>query len=242
MDTFAGGSNVKGRDVHHIFKATKRETDGKIPVVDLIMEAILTIALLAPEPHFTGKIEIKWQGANNAAALTVDAVLRALFKKHLHAVDSHGNNKEMGKIARELVLDILANKPDWKKYSGIFAAFAERNDRDFFERLVRGIQRKRKPVFEPIDWFCLLNWHEWNDVSLPPGLEKFPPLKFWTDETALGLLAYRFGNETSDFKLDVSGLRTKRTRLALKQSKPAQVTVFDPVHGKPGFFRVGTPN
>ena len=145
--------------------------------------------------------------------------------------------REARKTAREIIIDILAHKTDWKPYAGIFAAFAERNDRDFFEQLVRGIQRKRKKVFADDEWFLLLNWAEWNS-RLPPELVRLPPLTFWTDEAVLGLLQ-QLSTDT-DLKLKLSGLRTKRARLGLEQSKPAKVIGIFPVEDRPGFFNVHT--
>jgi hypothetical protein len=114
-----------------------------------------------------------------------------------------------------------------------FRGVAERNGRDFFEQLVRGRQRKRKKLFSEEEWFLMLNWDEWND-ALAPDLLKLHPLKFWTDESVLALLERRF----QELKLGLSGLRTKRIRLGLKQVKPAKIIGVFPVDGQPGFVKI----
>ena len=217
-----------------IFQAQPRANDGKMPEWDLILQMATTIALEFPpaEQVKSVRLTFRWKGSP-----TVRLVWKALLKKHLATIDSHGNPRDATKTAREIILNILVHKSDWKPYAAIFAAFAERNDRDFFEQLVRGIQRKRKKVFADEEWFLLLNWEEWNN-PLPPELLRLPPLTFWTDEAILGLLE-RLAPE-GIFRLNLSGLRTKRIRLGLEQAKPAKVIGIFPVDGRPAFFNVET--
>jgi len=217
-----------------VFQAQPRADDGRTPENDLLLEIATMIALEFP-PAQQGKslrLNIRWKGSPS-----VGIVMHALLKKHLFAIDSHGNRREARKAAREITIDILAHKTDWKPYSAIFAAFAERNDRDFFEQLIRGVQRKRKKVFAADEWFLMLNWMEWNG-RLPPELVRLPPLSYWTDEAVLKLLQ-QLSTDT-DLKLKLSGLRTKRARLGLDQSKPAKVIGIFPVEDRPGFFNVHT--
>ncbi len=87
------------------------------------------------------------------------------------------------------------------------------------------------PLFKEDEWALLLNWHEWNLPTIATDFLKLPPLKFWTDEAALSLLEYG----SKQLVLDVSGLRTKRVRLGLKQVKPAQVTGVFPTDKVGGF-------
>ena len=75
-----------------IFRAAKRLSDGKTPAVDLILQVAVTIALEATGP---GKIEIEWRGGSDTSALTIKALMNALYKKHLYAIDSHGKRTEM---------------------------------------------------------------------------------------------------------------------------------------------------
>jgi hypothetical protein len=213
-----------------IFEAQKRESDGKMLPSDVVLQIAAAVVFEFPPAETVNsvKLEIKWKGSPSVAR-----IFMALLKKHLGAIDSHGKRREARKAAREIILDILVQKKDWKPYAAIFSAFAERNDRDFFEQLVRGIQRKRKGVFAADEWFLLLNWDEWTE-TLAPDLLKNPPLRFWTDEAVLALLELRFPK----LKLGLSGLRTKRVRLGLEQGKPAKVTGVFPVEGKPGFVAI----
>jgi hypothetical protein len=213
-----------------IFTAQKREADGKMLPSDLVLQIATEIVFEFPAPALVKsvKLTIEWKGSP-----VVATVFKALLKKHLAAIDSKGNRREARAAAREIILDILVQKSDWKPYGTIFAAFAEKNDRDFFEQLVRGVQRRRKNVFSEEEWFLMVNWDEWND-SLAPDLSKLAPLKFWTDEAVLGLLEWRF----QKLKLGLFGLRTKRTRLGLEQSKPAKVTGVFPAEGHPGCVKI----
>ena len=81
----------------------------------------------------------------------------------------------------------------------------------------------------------LLNWVEWNH-HLPPELVRLPPLTFWTDQAVLEFLDRYFPDGMLNVSL--SGLRTKRVRLGLEQSKPAKITGIFPVSGQPDFFKV----
>lgn len=213
-----------------IFEAQKRERDGKMLPSDLVLQIATTIVFEFPpaEQVKSVKLEIQWKGSPS-----VSRIFKALLKKHLGTIDSKGNRREVRKAAREIILDILAQRTDWKPYSAIFAAFADRNDRDFFEQLVRGIQRKRKKLFSEDEWFLMLNWDDWSE-TLAPDLLKLEPLRFWTDEAVLALLGLRFPT----LKLGLSGLRTKRVRLGFEQAKPAKITGVFPVKDQPGFVNI----
>jgi len=216
------------------FQVQRRASDGKMPVVDIVLQIATTIALELPPPEKIKSVRVsfRWKGSPTVAVL-----FTALQKKHLATIDSRGRRNEARTVAREIILDVLARKKDWKPYAGIFAAFAERNDRDFFERLVRGFQRKRKAVFSEEEWLLLLNWEEWNSY-FPPELIRLPSLKFWTDEAVLGLLTRLIPDLVSN--LNLSGLRSKRVRLGLKQAKPARVTGVFPVKDCTDSFRIET--
>lgn len=223
------------------FRAQKRESDGKIPAVDIALQLVVSLALEIQDP---GVLVLEGVGGDGAAARTVETLVAAIGIRHLRQTNSKGEAKDVRGVARELVLDILVGKlsarprAELKPYARILGAFAERNDLDFFEQLMRGISRKRKPIFAPVDWFLLLNWHGWSP-DLERDFVKLPPLKDWTDEAVLGLIECWFGTSTSDFALQLSGLRSKRVRLGLKQAKPARVTKFFPAVDRPG-YRVET--
>ena len=137
------------------------------------------------------------------------------------------------------MLDVLANKENesWRPYAGIFAAFAERDDKDFFECLVRARQRKgRKQIFSPLETFLMGNWLEWND---PPCTDctNCPPLSFWTDNAVLdlfhahnhdGMPVLRDGIKSSVKNSDLQkpGLEKTRQRLRLIQERPPKVLRF----------------
>ena len=215
-----------------IFKAQPRETDGKVPWSDLLLEYLTTLAFRLPESNTVKSITVtaKWEGSPTPALF-----LSALCKKRLQAVNSKGKRKPTktdGKdrgLARELILDILANKENesWRPYAGIFAAFAERDDKDFFECLVRARQRKkRKPLFSEMEVFLMGNWVEWNEGNLSQEIRHNPPLQYWTDRAVLGLLEFVFGSKEEDFNLGESGYAKKRARLGLDQVTPARVIDF----------------
>ena len=173
----------------------------------------------------------------------VGRVWRALFTKHFNGVNAHGDYKRIAKVARELVIDIIADAAavkNLKPYAGIIARFAEVNDCDFFEQLGRGITRERKgKVFSQDEWFLLLNWDEWLERWHTELAEKnIPPLRFWTDEAIFGLLQSLSKKRDSDSKLDV---KTTRTRLALpKEKAPPQVTGYVEVNR--GVYSVVRPD
>jgi len=239
-----GMSAVPIQSAAQIFKAQPRETDGKVPWSDLLLEYLTTLVFQLPESGTVKGVTVtaKWKGSPTPALF-----LFALGKKHLAALDSKGNRKPtkiQGKdrgLARELMLDVLANKENesWRPYAGIFAAFAGRDDKDFFECLVRARQRKkRKQIFSPLEIFLMGNWLEWNQ---PPfqSLTKCPPLRWWTDQAVIDLLEAAppgtFGKKPVP---KLAGLRTMRTRLALPQAKPERVLRCIWQHGD--IFRIHT--
>ena len=174
------------------FQAKKR-ADGKTDARDLLLEFLCTVALAPPG---AGRVEVKWQGSRTAP------VLVGALMKRLNEIDSHGETDQRS-IARELIIDVIANEPSWKPYSKIFEAFAGKGDKEFFAQLVRGYERKRKPIFDDIDWFLMLNWNESADFD--------KPLRLLTDENVLELIYQRF----PDHQLQLPGYRSKRTKLNL---------------------------
>jgi len=239
-DAPEGALDAQGRtDTTHIFKATKREFDGKLAVEDLCLQFLVPIALRFPAPGKSGSRRITAE-LSGAGAETVANIWRALLKKRINTIDTHGNYKPRAN-ARELILDLLVKryerKPELKPYAGILAAFAEQNDLDFFEQFVRGIKDRRMDIFPPEEWFLLTNWDEWNK-PFSADLPNLPPLKFWTDQAIVNFLEYWFRNYPDLFKFHLSGFRTKRTRLDLEKAKPAKVTGFFQVRGRPEDYRI----
>ena len=205
-----------------LVRAVTPEGDGGFTASDLVLQMAVNLAFDTPPDADFSAVSFEYEvvGADADTQALVNTVLRAVHEKHLWSRNVYKPRK-VREIARELVVDVLVGKQNWGRYASIFARCAERNDREFFERLVRGIQRKRKPVFDKVEWFCLLNWHDWSYCPTLPH----PPLKYWTGEAALDLL-----HTVTDLAEDslrirgVTGLYTKWKRLGLVQEKPARVT------------------
>ena len=212
-----------------------------IPVVQIVAAVVAKLALeivAAVSVNGTARMTLEI----NPPVPAVRRVWQALFAKHFNSVDAHGDYKRIAKVARELVIDIIADAAkakNLKPYAGIIAGFSEANDTDFFEQVGRGITRERKgKVFSEDEWFLLLNWDEWLIKWHTELAEKnIPPLKFWKDEAIFGLLQSLPRNRDSDLKLDV---KTTRTRLVLPKEKPSSVTGY--VEVNPGVYSVVRPD
>ena len=136
--------------------------------LDIALNVAATVALQIPDAKQIGRKKLAGRrvsfGYTGKEAETALAIFNAIAKKHL-APGTRGKPQDARQTARALVLDILVQKANWKPFPGIIASFAERNDRDFFEQLGRGLYRQRKPVFDELDWFLVLNWHGWTEDS-----------------------------------------------------------------------------
>lgn len=165
---------------------------------DIALQIAVAIALEIPGvTEIDGERLSGWRV--NFEAIGVDReicenIYRAIVKKHLAAPGTHGKPREMRHTARELILDILTHKKDWKPYAAIFAAFAELNDREFFKALGRGI-RKRKKIFDDLERFLIFNWHRWSKAFMANWenpekelLMTMPGLEYWTDAAIVHLL------------------------------------------------------
>jgi hypothetical protein len=192
-------------------------SDGTLPVLDLLLAALAPIAIATR----SGVHQIRFLPASNASGDTFDTVWRAVRQKYFHAADCR-KSKNARDVARELVIDILANKPKWSWYDREIAALLV--DKTFVERLARGLERKRKPIFEPDEWIFLLNWHEWLFQRFGAFKEQnVLALKFWAREAICNLMD---GFDGKPF--DLSRLDSRLRRLALdKQSvKPAKIVSY----------------
>jgi hypothetical protein len=210
-----------------IFTAPRRP-DGTFSPKDLALQILTAYALELPTSKEVSGVYVAYQ-TEGPGAETVHAIWQAIHGKHFAGKDSHKKPKEARQVARDLVLDVLANSADVSPYASIIAAFAEQNDRDFLERLGRGFTKERMPLFKPDEWFLLLNWNEWQ-TGTPADLAALPPLKHWTDNAAMTLLAMR-GAEQDGSDLSTSAYQKKRARLQLEQSKPAKVLNVFPGRG-----------
>lgn len=212
-----------GPPIAKIFKAEPRAPDGITLINDMLLEILVTLVF---KTRAGQTLTVKYEGSP-----TLALVLHALRKKHLARLQPGGKprlirtaGKDRG-WGRELILDILAHKESWKPYAGIFAAFAEQNDKDFFESLVRATQKigqPRKPIFSRRELFLLTNWTQWHHAtSVPldpcwagvavhysgppwhadpqvPNDRCPPPLRFWADCAVLQLLEKIFPNDQED--------------------------------------------
>lgn len=197
--------------------------------LDIALNVAATVALQIPDAKQIGRKKLAgWRvsfGYTGKEAETALAIFNAIAKKHL-APGTRGKPQDARQTARALVLDILVQKANWKPFPGIIASFAERNDRDFFEQLGRGLYRQRKPVFDELDWFLVLNWHGWNEDSWRnwnnpdrAAILKLPPLKFWT-AAALGELLQTVLRCTTK---GAKALEKRRLALGLALATPAKV-------------------
>jgi hypothetical protein len=194
--------------------------------LDIALHVAATVALQIPDAkEIGGKKLAGWRvsfGCTGKEAETALAIFTAIKTKHL--VRKDGKRQDWRENARALVLDILAQKKDWKPHAGIIAAFAEKNDRDFFERLGRSIYRDCKPIFDPLDWLLIMNWHGWHADSWRnwnnpdrATILKHPPLKFWT-AAALGELLQTVLRCTT---IGAKALEKRRLALGLALATPA---------------------
>jgi hypothetical protein len=111
-------------------------------------------------------------------------LLRAVCEK-LRYIDNRGNRSDVRKIARGLVLDILAQKKDIRRFHGIVAGFVQRGDEDFLKALGRRKERTSKPVFDEVEWFLIFHDGEMTDNEIA--------IKFDTTEYAVQNKRQRLG-------------------------------------------------
>jgi hypothetical protein len=137
---------------------------------DIVLAVAAEIALnvrAAP-----GRLHIEYDfGDDQKADKIVQRIIRAV-RARLRFIDSHGNHVDVRERAREMVLDILAQKKDLSGYRYVIAAFAARNDKDFMTRLATGFRRGRKAVFNDLEWFLLFHDGELTDEQVAKRFDK----------------------------------------------------------------------
>lgn len=132
-----------------------------ITAEDIVLGIAAEIAVNATG---AGRVQIKWKSCGDRKAdETVERIIRALAAKHLRKADKIGRI-DVRKICRDLVLDILGRKKNTAPYYGIIAGFAARDDKNFFRAFGRLSKRKRV-VFDDIEWWMLLNWDSLKDKT-----------------------------------------------------------------------------
>lgn len=210
-----------------------RQADGTILPTDIALEYLTTIALNFPQVDQVKSVRVEVASTSPAAIRIVRAISIKRLASRITTGKHKGKLREARAFAREMIADVLANKKDWKPYAGIFAAFAWKNDRTFFELMGRAEEKGggRHQLFARAEWFLLLNWDQWTD----PRFAKCPPLKFWKPETVLELLS-SMGHE--DQNKEISGHRSTCKRLGLEPVLPAKVIGILPVDGKPDSYRI----
>jgi hypothetical protein len=183
-------------------------------MLDLLLAPLAAVAT-APRG---GVLNIRFNSAHD----TTVTVWRAVQAKYFHAPDCR-KPKNACAVARELVIDILANRPKWSQYDRGIAALLV--GKTFIERLGRGLERKRKPIFEANEWLLLLNWHEWSfDLFQGFKEQNVPPLKSWTREAICKLIE---GNGDKVFELSRLDSRLRRLALDRQSVKPAKVISYE---------------
>jgi hypothetical protein len=203
--------------------------------LDIALKVAAKIALEIPDAkEIDGKKVSGWLvsfDATGTEAETALAIFTAIKRKHISS--TRRKPRDARQTARALVLNIIAQRGDLRPHAAIIAAFAERNDREFFKMLGRSVKPGRKLIFDNLDWLLLLNWHGWNTASFAhwkstdkDKILKLPPLKFWT-AAALGELIetiLRYGKAGKGGRT----LEKRRLALGLTLATPAKVLAVMP--------------
>jgi hypothetical protein len=203
-----------------LFKAQPRKKDGKTEFRDFLLEALVALAFGLRSDAKRIRVTLK---CDCPAVHTVWNAACFKFSK----LDTHKKPYEARSLARKLIVYLLTEKKDWRDCGGIFAAYAESNDREFFELIGRGESRQTDRVFERIDWLLMVNWEQWIEPPFPKA-ESIEPLKYWHPRAILHLLQER---DVIESAMTENAIRSRCDNLRLKSVKPYRVVDFLPKGG-----------